>query len=1327
MGAPPPIPADIGRPVGGSSDSAPPPIPQSFAPAPSGNPPPPIPANIGRPVPGAASASTKPAPSLVRDFGAGVVKGVEGLGRTALDVLEPSNPMDRYYKPGAAVDKAITGAMETVADAAGSLPGVKQATQWADATHPTGLAGAAAQGAGEVVPFAAGMLGPDELSGMGKLLSLAGLAGMGAASGVGQKIGAGVGQNIAGKEGAQVGGVLGALVGGIAPALTGYGAAKLAEGVLDAVPATAASKARWAAQNLQHFEPDLAAARDRISQPGSALQIGQDIVHRGPNGEILPGSAPTSVQLAGSQGLARLGEALKTTGEGAPLNEAEGAQSAARAAAVRGVGSSPGADPSAVASFLRQRFQAEDAAAAGDEQAAAAARTGAVAQQPGATGVVTPYQAGAAVRDTLAEQDQIAKARTEALYQKIAERNPVVDMSPLNGTVDAIRGEVLANKGVLHGPEHDMLLRAQDLAESPDATWGQVNQLRSDLNGAITDSLDRFGQNTPVTRRLQMLKSGLNDALADAAGKVVASDPEMGGLAQSGLIDENAPHGGQGERTAGEAGNVEGGIPAGAEGEVPAIGMGARVAASGKQDAGSGAISRPIGGPDAAQGTRLGEPGNVTTAPSGPNYSAWQREYRAASAAYEQAVNEMAQAPATSGLFDAGEQSAIQSRAARRADMADARMAVAERAMQSLAENQEPAFRLSYPERLLNERRELTGNAPVGILGRIRQLGGIRPDAGGELAARDLTKLPGIVSANAPHSIESMAVRLAEEGYLPDLQRDMQSGLAPEVNRHQALLDAVDAHRMGMPVYAEEEGHAYQQATAYGRAFREAQQEAAQWVGLDSSQAKALTRGQVLDILAERASSEDMAKAYAAAHSAVEDPDLEAAINEEMRHGYLGRNAEPEGPNGGGDYDFGRPEEVSGIEAQSGRNGEAFGESATFGRSDGSETRPTFSVEDAENYQAALASHRARKQLFANPMIGPLLRRSGGDLAMAPEEVVKQIVAPGPKGAQMARALKSAAASDPAILSHYQTAIGLDIRRAAVEPDGTINLSRLNSWRKAHAPMLAEIPEVNQRLDTMAGAQSLVETAVAKRAAVRDAYQTKAIQSFLNGEDPAVAMSRVLSGSPADARAFLNKIKADPQALAGARQAMADRLATDLLTPTAGAENGAEQVRIATLKGMLRNPAKTQILREFLGPQAPARLRQIVQDFDAYNSASMSRINVGGSRTTPLAQTARELAQPKTLLGRVLSSWTDPVAIAASALPTGVAGEAAAQAAGAMFRGWRGKHLAAATELLAKALADPKVFLEVTRPVPSAAPAAEALMRRARQAIVNSYVNGSAH
>lgn len=361
------------------------------------------------------NSAAKPAPSLLRDFGAGVVKGVEGLGRTALDVLEPSNPMDRYYKPGAAVNKAIAGAMETGADAVGSLPGVKQATQWVDATHPTGLAGAAAQGAGEVVPFAAGLLGPDELSGMGKLRSLAGLAGMGAASGVGQKIGAGVGQNIAGNEGAQVGGVLGALVGGIAPALTGYGAAKLAEGVLDAVPATAGAKARWAAQNLQHFEPDLAAARDRISQPGSALQIGQDVVHRGPNGEILPGSAPTSVQLAGSQGLARLGEALKTTGEGAPLNEAEGAQSAARAAAVRGVGPSPGADPSAVASFLRQRFQAEDAAAAGDEQAAAAARTGAIAQQPGATGVVTPYQAGAAVRDTLAEQDQIAKARTEAL------------------------------------------------------------------------------------------------------------------------------------------------------------------------------------------------------------------------------------------------------------------------------------------------------------------------------------------------------------------------------------------------------------------------------------------------------------------------------------------------------------------------------------------------------------------------------------------------------------------------------------------------------------------------------------------------------------------------------------------------------------------------------------------------------------------------------------------------------------------------------------------------------------------------------------------------
>ena len=554
------------------------------------------------------NSAAKPAPSLLRDFGAGVVKGVEGLGRTALDVLEPSNPMDRYYKPGAAVNKAIAGAMEAGANAVGSLPGVKQATAWADATHPTGLVGAAAQGAGEVVPFAAGLLGPDELSGMGKLRSLAGLAGMGAASGVGQKIGAGVGQNIAGNEGAEVGGVLGALVGGIAPALTGYGAAKLTEGVLDAVPATAASKARWAAQNLQHFEPDLAAARDRISQPGSALQIGQDVVHRGPNGEILPGSAPTSVQLAGSQGLARLGEALKTTGEGAALNEAEGTQSAARAAAVRGIGPNPGADPSAVASFLRQRFQAEDAAATGDEQAAAAARTGAIAQQPGATGVVTPYQAGAAVRDTLAEQDQIAKARTEALYRKIEERNPVVDMSPLNGTVDAIRGEVLANKGVLHGPEHDMLLRAQDLAESPDATWGQVNQLRSDLNGAITDSLDRFGQNTPVTRRLQMLKSGLNDALADAAGRVVANNPDYGTLAGETIPEQVSPNGVESAGTAGDAGGSEEGILRGAAGASNARPMGGSSQGRGTADDREGQYARPLGSPDAAQGAAVGEP-----------------------------------------------------------------------------------------------------------------------------------------------------------------------------------------------------------------------------------------------------------------------------------------------------------------------------------------------------------------------------------------------------------------------------------------------------------------------------------------------------------------------------------------------------------------------------------------------------------------------------------------------------------------------------------------------------------------------------------------------
>lgn len=1045
MPAPPPIPAGIGTTVGPSATGAPPSIPKSFVAPTGGSAPPPIPASIGKMVSNVAPAATAAAPSLARSFGAGIVKGAENLGRTALDLIEPNNPMDKYYAPGAAVNKAVTGAIESGVSDVANLPGVKQALAWANNTKPQGYLGQAAQGAGEVMPFAAGLLvAPEaqEATTLGKLRSLAGLAAMGAGSGVGQKAGENLGERLGGQEGAEVGGLAGSLLGGIAPAVTGYGLAKVAQGLSDAVPMTQAAKARFVNQNLQHFEPDIEAARERVSNAPAPILVGNEPVTRGPAGEILPGSQPTSVQLAGSQGLAKLAEALKMTPEGAHLSEAEAQQAAARANAVRNIGPLQGGSPASVAAFLRRQFQADDASAAAQEAAATAGRNSAIAAQPGATGSTTEFQAGKAMQDALNEADAKRKAEVGKLYSALDEKNPIVNMAPLAQTVRDIAGDVLAKKGEWGPGEEKIMARAHDLGASPSTTWGQVNEFRADLNQAINNSRDPLGNATSLTRRLGILKGGVDNALAEAASHAIARDEGLSSVA------ENASQGVDNAYA-----NTETPVAGGNEG--------ASNAPNGYGANGPVGPNRP-----AAGGTAEGLAGNGETAGAGQG-----------------GLGEGQRGPAVA-----------------------------------------------------------PGNLPVS--GTADRGPGSTQGVGTEIRA----------STPAPETAEEWGQRL------------------------------------------------------------------------------------------------------------------------------LGTNAP-----------------VPGNE---------------------------FNAEDAGQYQKALAAHQKRKQLFANPVIGPLLKKSNGELATAPESVTRQLVAPGPNGAKMARAIKDTADADPNILQHYQTAIGLDLRRAAINPDGTINPARFNAWRASHAPLLNEMPDVAARMQSIQDAQDAVDQAVANRAAVVQSYQTKAIQNFLNGEDPSVAMSRLLSAPPADARAFIGRLKNDPQALAGAQQALADHLASTLLSPTAGANAGEESLRVAGLRSLLRDPGKRQVVREVLGPNALTRLGRVLHDYDAYNTAAMSKLGAAGSRTTPLAMTAGELAEPKTVLGRVIASWSNPVALAASALPAGPAGEIGAQAVGAMFRGWRGKHLTAATELLSRALTDPKVFMEVTRPLPKGA-AETKLLSQIRNSIANSYINAN--
>ena len=202
---------------------------------------------------------------------------------------------------------------------------------------------------------------------------------------------------------------------------------------------------------------------------------------------------------------------------------------------------------------------------------------------------------------------------------------------------------------------------------------------------------------------------------------------------------------------------------------------------------------------------------------------------------------------------------------------------VAQHALDTLGTGQDVPFSPSYADPAMNRRVSLDTpkGTPQTMLARLRELGGLQ-EQGGELAARDLDKTPGMVRASGL-PLEGAAVRMAEEGYLPELRADMENNAGTaQVDRIGALLDAVDEERSGTPRVAEQDRPAWDEAMTRHEAALERLRVVAQHLGLTDAEARGLRRGQVEDILRERGSADDAAEA-AAEQEGVEPEEAEPA------------------------------------------------------------------------------------------------------------------------------------------------------------------------------------------------------------------------------------------------------------------------------------------------------------------------------------------------------------------------------------------------------------------------------------------------------------------
>lgn len=529
--APPPFPTSGGAPVPAAQASNPNASPPSFPTMQvSGPTPPPFPTSGGAPVPGAGTAAQSVAPSssatpqkggLLRNVAAGALELPQEIANAGKWAIGNLNQAGAGVAMGADPSQLGTKGLNAQSVAptntgTAQIPGV---TNYIQNTSDTSLPEQMARGAGEMLPFA---LAP-EAGGAGLIARGAKAIGAGAASGFG------------GYEGQREGGTTGQVIGSLAGAITGQGLVGgaahsldlLSNAMADSLPLTAAQRATRVNQVVQLAggnEGETAASQvNRMTAPGATVPLPGgapgETIPLGPNGEIVPGSRPTTAQLTGNPALANIEAARARDLSSAPLYAQRYTEQAGSRAQGMANLEPINADPSQVKNFAQETL---DRINDNNDQAATAATALRNQGMQQAGGELGSEAYGADAQNALVAGHQTASALASKFWNDLDERNPNINVAPLKSGVQDITDSLAAAKRPISPAEQSIYDRASQLNNVE--PWAVVSGLRKDLGEQIRGANDINGLGTEAKGRLVQLRSALDDATSTAMDRQASED-----------------------------------------------------------------------------------------------------------------------------------------------------------------------------------------------------------------------------------------------------------------------------------------------------------------------------------------------------------------------------------------------------------------------------------------------------------------------------------------------------------------------------------------------------------------------------------------------------------------------------------------------------------------------------------------------------------------------------------------------------------------------------------------------------------------------------------
>lgn len=233
--------------------------------------------------------------------------------------------------------------------------------------------------------------------------------------------------------------------------------------------------------------------------------------------ELVPGSRPTTYQVTGDQGLGRLQAELPQ----GPFEARTAEQNTARVAGLSNVAAG---NPGAVRDLLQQRLAGIDAAG---DRADAAARQKAQQALEQAGGNLNREDYGAAMRDQLEAAKAETKRQEGRLWDAIDPGGTLtIDGMPVRERAREIVGDI-PDTAAPPGSEEAAIYRATQLLGTA-TPFRNFAALRSRLLEAIRQERASNGQSQAL-RRMQQLRSAMDDAISSMSAKAAQGDPGLFG------------------------------------------------------------------------------------------------------------------------------------------------------------------------------------------------------------------------------------------------------------------------------------------------------------------------------------------------------------------------------------------------------------------------------------------------------------------------------------------------------------------------------------------------------------------------------------------------------------------------------------------------------------------------------------------------------------------------------------------------------------------------------------------------------------------------------